>query len=514
MNPIEFKDAIDKCTDMIEVANVTNQLLDELATNFAISTISKKLTAYKKEFLGIEYDSKFLETIDTKNGIVTQHKVIKLLSLNSNQLDELSKSREKNQKVKAGFDDLGNVKNIEYPKISIAKILEIACQYCKSNDANKLAIGIMLATGLRGENICKSTILIDGFMITRDMDWYSNFQISFNSISKKRGSEKLNKYVIQTLIPADLVVSAYQKLSVSYDSKSILAGDDFTNSALRKSIARLINAELKNELKGIDDGHNLHICRGFYACVLNRILENLQINQMARKMIVQANLQHDNVAETEKYLSKFENSQFSDIPKNIEIETNINEIGEIGMVEPVIEPQIEPVIETQIEPEIKAEIEPVIEPEIEPENGLNLARIISKLKPELQLKFQEICFDNKGNLEESLIDLLNCALESKIPKIKSSDVISRMIDACHQYNLENENNPQKMIVPGYAFADKLYSRISSKQLARLTYLEILEKRDDVNEYLANHVENVKTHNSKYHRKDTNLIMDRIIELMK
>lgn len=495
LTPKEFKSEIEKCTDMIEVANVTNQLLDELNNTYAITTISKKLTAYKKEFDSIDFDEKFLENVDSKKGVITQHKVIRLLSLNSTQLDELTKSREKNQKIKAGFDDLGNVKNVDLPQISIAKILEIACQYCKSNDANKLAVGIMLSTGLRGENVCKSSILADNLMIYREMNWYSDFQISFNSISKKRGDERLNKYVIQTLIPADLVVSAYQKLISTNDSKNILPSDDFTNSALRKSIARLIDSELKSELEGIDDGHNLHICRGFYACVLNRILENKSINQMARKMIIQSNLQHDNVSETEKYLAKFENSQFADIPQNIEIETNINEIGEIGMIEIEDETKIETEIDTQ-------------------GAGLNLAKIISKLNPEMQQKFQEICYQNEGDIEKTLVDLLNSALEIKPKKLKSSNIVDNMIDAIHQFNLENENNPEKMIVPGYSFVDKLYQKFTNKQLARLTYLDILKNRNDANQYLQSHISDVKNHNSKYHRKDVNEIIDRIIELMK
>lgn len=140
--------------------------------------------------------------------------------------------------------------------------------------------------------------------------------------------------------------------------------------------------------------------------------------------------------------------------------------------------------------------------------------VIQKLSTESRLNLQEKIPDNSGQTIQTLIDLLNSVLESPKKQAKANTIVGQILNAIQEYNEENESDPTKMVVPGYAWCSKVYQKLLNKELSRSTYYDVYSEYEfETNKYLSRYIADLENWNSKYHRKDGIKIMNRIIELM-
>ena len=102
-SPENFYNLVIALDDKLKVHQACNALLDIFSEKYEVSTISKKLSAYRKPFYVKHSNNALNETVETKDRLKTQHIAGRLLSLSDEQRKELGKNREQREQSRAGF---------------------------------------------------------------------------------------------------------------------------------------------------------------------------------------------------------------------------------------------------------------------------------------------------------------------------------------------------------------------------------------------------------------------------
>jgi len=522
LSPIELAEKLTEFQSRNECIDFMNKFSNRLRISkkgdkpLQPSTVSKNMTAYRTEVLNYSSNGKYAqELLDDIQGNLQHFVIQNFLTLTSEELKTYNEKQDNRKLKKAGVNSDGNVVIKDLADISISGIIEKISDWYLSNKAEKLAVYIMFSTGLRGCNVCvTSSKDSDGNLIKRTMDYYDDNLISMNAIAKKRGEDKKKHHIIQTILPAENVLSAYESLMKLHIVRKLKSDKEFTNSGIRSNIRRLIDDEIP-ELKDSDDEYGcIHNLRGLYAGILFKLYRLDKLNQNAATMLTQKNLVHDSESQTQKYLNKFGYDRLINLPSDIKLEKNFDVVGEF-------EPTTDENLENDLDPvEVVLDpVESVVDPvenivESNSEHGLNFAKIISKLSPIEQSIIAEELYNNCGEIEDVLIASLQAFCKSKPKNHKASDTIVEIFNAVNEYNSQCSNPNQKVVV-GLAVTEKIYSQITNGKSLTRKYFRIKydENKEEIMKYLGDiSYDELNAHNGKYHKKDFPQIISKIVEI--
>jgi len=521
----EFFTRVSALNDKLAVSQAVNELLDQLKAEYSIKTISVNLSVFRKPFTTFIHPMAELnETINTKKGVHTQHCAVSMLNLNEEQQAELVEKRRETSHARDGFDKDGEIRELDLPKTDIAKIIEKSCECLLSDNPLIIASGIVNLTGLRAneQNMPRYNHKDLG-IIERQMVVLDEFVIGFKGVSKKHNEDDiLAFYARPTLAPAKLIVDAHNKY-LSFRAVQAISTDINTYQ-------KTFQQQFKNEYKKIfgktlstiemfdDDGEltrengTPHKGRAFYACALRAILKQKYFGSSAINTYVQLALVHDSIAETMKYLGRYDEALFIN-PVNINLPTNIKGLGKRMDINPTVE-----IVENKLD------------------KTFNLSQFIEGLSVENQLKIAEFLNDGMGETQAVLAlfeyATANRKFSTMIPETAVSestdnqpssrketvtDTIAQIVENIMHYNRQNaDGEVEKLAVPTYGLINKICEKIQNKSLASTTVKTYLTKQaDKLNEELeqmgiSGGINNT-SHNGQYHRKTMSELVDTILE---
>ncbi len=523
--PQEFFNTVSKLETPLEVSQACNELLDNLAEKYAVSTISRKLSAYKKHFYGyIHTNPKLNESVLVNGESKTQHIAGQLLALSDEQSKELKESREINAQSKAGIDGEGNIRDVQKPKIDIEVIIRKACDCLVDMDSKVVACGLMILTGLRANELLHlKRKLADSEVVERDIEKIGEYKIAIKGISKKQheGIKESKSYLVRySLAPADLIVKAYQKIKTDKDLLAIsIEYEDFRRSSYFRVFGDRFKSIFGTDLSTVeaysDDGKlvkndgSSHKARAFYACAIRAILKAKNTRNKAINKYVQLCLNHGSEGETIKYLGKYDESEFIN-PVDITLTKNIRGLG---MVNTLAAKKIE-----REKSKAKDKSQVTIS---SPKTSLNVDEFINGITPELQVKFTELMNETQ-DITLALIDFVNqnCSGKSNVSKIPPvKDTVADIVDAIMKYNSQCVIVTERL-KPVYSVINKIGIAANGKSIARTTVTEYLKSVwRDLSERLENMgivdgTPDVTDWNAKYHRKDMSSIIDKVVTIYK
>ena len=526
-SPKEFYDFVIALDDKLKVHQACNALLDIFAKKYAVSTISKKLSAYKNRFYKKHPDNALNETVETKEGLKTQHIAGRLLSLSDEQRKELGTDREQREQSRAGFTSDGDIREVEKPKTDITAVIKKSCECLHSPDPHTIGVGIINLTGLRAneQNQPKRSYPKWGEIIEREMVVLDKYVIGFKGISKKRDLEDTNNFYARvTLAPAQLIVDAQKKFLASPQVKSIPADYESYRKGFMDTFNnrfRELFGETLSTIEAYDDNGNLtkdngssHRGRAFYSCALRAILKAKKFKDKAANKYIQLSLAHDKEGITIKYLGRYDESDFIN-PIDIDIPTKIKELGKMSTA--VIErAKTDRVI-------VNATLEPTKEitgTKKASKDSFDIDSFINGLDADLQVKFGEL-MNSEGNLTSAVLSLVKTAQSSATQNTKRNkpsvtDEVKEIIAGIMDYNSQQTENTN-CVVPTYTLINKIAIATLEKEVARKTVNDTLEElNDDIATRLA-HKEitglDIGKWNGKHHRKDMNAVIDKIVTVL-
>ncbi len=522
--PQEFFNQIIALNDKLEVHQACNALLDALAGNYAVSTVSKKLTAYKELFYNHQHTNNELnETVKIKGGEKQQHIASSLLTLSDEQKQTLQANRSKADNARAGINDEGEFREIQKPATDIEKIVRKSLECLQSSEYSTIACGIINLTGLRASEQNRTKQLFDTQLFEHEMIVVGEYLLGFKGLSKKRNIDDVKAYFIRpTLVPANLIVNAQKKYLADPKVKALAPDyETYRKSGLRKAIERKYQELFGNDLSTIeaydDSGKlinangSLHKGRAFYACALRAILKAKGTRDKAIQNYIQLSLAHDSITETVKYLGRYDETDFCN-PIDVNIAVNIKELGKMSVA--VIEEIKTP--ETTEEKPVKTIKDTAKK---SPKTTFNTDKFIDGLSEDLQVKFGEL-LNSEGSLTDAVLALVkfsrNKSETVKSAKVSVSDEIKTLVTAILDYNSQQTENT-KCVVPTYALINKIAAKFLNKSLAKVTVDSVLnDLNDDITSRLATKEItglNLGNWNGKYHRKDLDTVIDSIVTIL-
>ena len=516
--PEEFFNQVVALNDRLAVHQACNELLDAFAATQAISSISARLTAYKKLFYEYQHENSDLnETVETTKGTKTQHIAGTLLSLSNEQTTALKSKRESNDNARAGFDSDGELREVEKPPINIIAIVKKSCELLTSTNAYTIACGIINLTGLRAnEQNMPAREYPDWGLIERDMVVLDEFVIGFKGISKKHDLDDANAYHARvTLAPAKMIVEAQQRFLSTKAAQAIPTDYEKYRKGFQDTFSRRFNELFGRELSTIeayDDDGNLtaangspHKARAFYACALRALLKAKNFGDSASNKYIQLCLAHESVGITIKYLGRYDEKEFIN-PVDLNIPTGISKLGKQK--------------QTAIKPTASVETTEKVSHISKPSKAtFDIDAFINGLEGNLQVKFQEL-LASESSLTNAVLALTKIASANKKEvvqtKISVSDEVHRIITAIMDYNGEQTLNTN-CVVPSYALINKISEKFFNKSIYKktidnvLTYLE-----GDINTRLMHkniEISEKDKWNAKYHRRTLNTVINNIITML-
>jgi uncharacterized protein YehS (DUF1456 family) len=514
-SPEAFFNDVVALEDWLEVNQKANELLELLASKYATSTVIRKLSDYRKKFIGYQHPvDKLNEVVKTDKGDVKQHRVVNVLTLDDSQSEELAVIKQAKKDAADGFKSDGSINEKTLTPIDVNEIIDIACKLIKSNNPEDIVIGLSLVTGRRCFELSVKNAVYEDGIVERDFQLVDDFRIGFKGVAKK-SIEEMNQYrVIQSLIPSEIVFNAYQRLINFSDIKNINNSNDreFTNSAFRRSLSRKFKPLFGDKFETIESNEgSLHKCRAFYACAIKAILKAKNIKDSVIHTLIQKSTAHKNDTEVLTYLKKYESSQFINLI-DIPLTTNIKELGVIDM-------PVKKAVPTVDKPEVKEPTAKMLDktPVNSDKETLTMDLFISQLPGNVQVKIGELT--SQGESLESILTMALISLcESKQPRESVTSIIDKLFHVIKIYNDKQTVNTKK-VYPTYGLLNKIYKKLTGKQLTNdATYKPYFESvESDVDEYLSTGensipIKELKTWNNKHHRKDTDSIIEVIIAL--
>jgi hypothetical protein len=514
----DFFNRVSILTDKIEVSKACNELLEYLAENYKITTISTNLTEYKKPFKSFIHSlSELNENITVKNGSHTQHCAVSMLTLSDVQVSQLSVNNRESARSRDGFDINGEIREIEIPTTDIASIIKISCDCLTSDNPHIIAAGIVNLTGLRAneQNMPRYDHKNLG-VVERKMVVLDEFVIGFQGLSKKRSDDDcLAFYARPTLAPAQLIVDAHNKY-LSFNAVQAISTDinkyQKTFQQQFKIEFKKIFGKLFSTVENFDDDGQLikengtpHKGRAFYACALRSILKGKYFGSSAINTYVQLSLAHDNIAETMKYLGRYDESLYIN-PVNINIPTNITNLGKMT---------IAPIISETVNTIAKGFSLEVFIEGLSEGNQFKMAEILSVEKDvnKAVLKLIESLENNTG--KSDVID--ETVKKSGLKVATVTDNIAEIVETIMHYNRQIEGDEIKdLAVPSYRLINTINVQLYGKQLAPTTVKTFLESHKtplDSELKTMGVIEGLSdsSHNGKYHRKTMAILVATILE---
>ena len=509
ITPQKFFEYIWSLENNLDVTIACNHLLDALSKmkikvkeivkiGYEPSTKSKVLTKYRNLLKKPHHNTVLNEVVATDNGNVTQHIAVNLLALSKEEKTQLEATRNKSNN---NFNEDGNVKEVEnLPDINVSEIIDTACKLLHSQNFIDVVIGLLIVTGRRGFEIATKSVNYGDISITKEMIELDDFVVGFKGIAKKRnGCENFYKFV--TLIPAKIVVESFERLSKFDDYKVLVnqTNELYQNGSVRKAISRKFSDLFSDKLSSFnaydtdgkltnEDG-STHKSRAFYACVLQEIYSKSVNRKTVVTQLVQFNLLHDKIDETDKYLSKYDGYNFINIPDNITLTTNINHLGittneEIAMV--------------------KSELSKTV---VNDKIMIDFEELVSKLNSDLQVKIADNLKDTNNPLE-SLLMVLNSG-DSDFTKTSVTKNIKTILTTITAYN-SDKTDVDEMVYPTYNLINKVNQKMTGKQLANKTYNDVFDGyQQSFLEFFANKgidEDKAEKWNNLKHRKDNDIIV--------
>jgi hypothetical protein len=513
----EFFNRVSLLTDKLAVSTACNELLEQLSTEYTIKTISTNLSEYRKPFKSFTHENPDLnETINTKNGVHTQHCAVSMLNLNDEQQAELIEKRKETSHARDGFDKDGEIRELDLPKTDIAKIIEKSCECLTSDNPLIIAAGIINLTGLRAneQNMPRYNHKDLG-IIERQMIVVDEFVIGFKGVSKKHNEDDiLSFYARPTLAPAQMIVDAHNKY-LSFRAVQAISPDINTYQ-------KTFQQQLKNEYKKIfgkvlstiemfdDDGEltrengTPHKGRAFYACALRATLKQKYFGSSAINAYIQLALVHDNIGETMKYLGRYDESLFIN-PISINVPTNIKVLGKME-----INPTVA-IADNKLEKTFN--LEQFIE-NLNVDNQLKIADFLNNGMGETQAVLALVEYLSTGNKISKSVD--NTVKEPTEKKESNTDLVKQIVEGVMHYNRQNASEDIKnVVVPTCGVINKISEVLHNKQFPPKTMRDYLDSAAEVNKELESmgidNGLNNSSHNGKYHRKTMNELVDTILE---
>jgi hypothetical protein len=335
-------------------------------------------------------------------------------------------------------------------------------------------------------------------------------------VSKKHNEDDvLAFYARPTLAPAKLIVDAHSKFLTFRAVQSISTDINTYQQTFQqqfKNQYKKIFGKLLSTIEMFDDNGELmtgkengtpHKGRAFYACALRAVLKSKYFGSAAINTYIQKSLVHDSIAETMKYLGRYDDSLFIN-PVKINVPTNINQLGKMN---------INPVVET-----VNANLE----------KTFNLEQFIENLNVDNQLKIAEFLNDGMGETQAvlALVEYLSTgnkttttvdktAKEQTEKKESNTDLIKQIVEGVMHYNRQNGDDIKNLVVPTCGVINKISEVLHNKQFPPKTMRDYLDSAVDVNNELEtmgiDNGLNNSSHNGKYHRKTMNELVDTIVE---
>ncbi|MEO1558100.1 MAG: protelomerase family protein [Cyanobacteria bacterium J06632_19] len=535
----KFFEYVTGLDDKLKVEQACNALLDIFAEKYTPSTISRKLSEYRKPFYAFKHSNKVLnETVDTKDGLKIQHIAGRKLSLTDDQHKELGTEREQGEQSRAGFTTDGDIRKVEKPKIDITAVIKKSCECLHSSDPYTIGVGIVNLTGLRAneQNQPKRSYPKWGKIVEREMVVIDEYVIGFKGLSKKRSLEDANTfYARATLAPAQLIVDAQKRFLASPKVKSIPADYE----SYRKGFMDTFNnrfhelfGETLSTVEAYDDDSNLtkdngssHRGRAFYSCALRAILKAEMYKDMdsAASKYIQLSVAHETVAVTIRYLGRYNESDFIN-PIDIGIPDNIKELGKMDTA--VIEraKTTDRLIVNATLDETKKSIEGAkedVENKKPTKDSFDIDAFISGLDADLQVKFAEL-MNSETDLTSAVLSLINitqstaAAQSTKRNKPSVTDEVREIIAGIMDYNSQQTENTN-CVVPTYTLVNKLAIKTLEKEVHRKAVNDVLEELNDDIATRLSHKEitglDIGKWNGKHHRKDMKSVIDKIVNVL-
>lgn len=526
--PNEFFNQVIGLDSKLAVHQACNELLDLLSANYATSTISKKLTEYKKPFYAFKHEkSELNETIETKKGTNTQHIAARLLTLSGEQKQTLEFTRGESENARAGYNSDGDIKEINYPPIDIKIVIEKSLECLTSIDPHTIGAGILNLTGLRAneQNMPAREYPSWNMILERDMVVIDEFLIGFKGLSKAKSedSAKLyaeNYYCRATLAPAKIIVeaqkrfrtcAAVQAISKNYEEYRKGFMDTFSNR-----YSDLFGNTLST-LEAYDDNGNLvkangtpHKGRAFYACAIRAILKEIKgFKDSPSSLYIKNCLAHESQGITIKYLGRYDEKDFVN-PIDINIPTNVKSLGLLSKTK-----------FNKIQKSLVNKTETKPKPKTNPKNTFDIDAFITGLPNDLQVKFAEL-MSNESSLTNAILGLISISSKEgkntshQINKVTVSDEIKIIIAAIIDYNSQQTINTN-CVVPTYALINKISERYLNKSIAKSTVDTVLKSLNNDITTRLNQKEitglDIGTWNGKHHRKTLNTVIDSIVTIL-
>ncbi|NMG11928.1 hypothetical protein DP117_35790 [Brasilonema sp. UFV-L1] len=521
--PEQFFNQVIALNEVLAVHQACNALLDRLDEKYSVATISKKLTAYKKLFYKyLHVNSELNETVETKNGTNTQHIAARLLTLSDEQKEVLGVDRNQRDNARAGFDESGDLRDVEKPPIDITSVVKKSLECLQSIDPHTIGVGIINLTGLRAnEQNMPAREYPDWGLIERDMIVVDEFVIGFKGISKKSSSDDANAYHARaTLAPAQMIVDAQKRFKSSKAVQSIPTNYESYRSGFLGTFAKRFEELFGKELSTIeaydDDGHltdangTPHKARAFYACALRAILKAKNFKDSAASKYIQLCLAHESQGITIKYLGRYDESEFIN-PIEINIPTNIKELGKMKTV--TKESTTTPTASTVSTASTKAKKAS--------KDSFDIDAFIDGLDGDLQVKFQEGL--NSGlSLTNAVLAVINAAKQKASLEVRTTkrtpvtDEVAEIVEAIMTYNIRQELNTN-CVVPTYTLINKISERLLNKTIAKVTVDNwINANADRLDKQLVNFEIPGGLYNSgwngKHHRKTMDVVIESVITI--
>ncbi|NJM22784.1 MAG: hypothetical protein HC907_30800 [Richelia sp. SM1_7_0] len=481
--PTEFFNQVTALDDKLAVHQACNTLLDDLTKHYTVATISKKLTAYKKPFYTYQHaNAEINETIETKNGTNTQHIAARLLTLSDEQKQNLVIDRDQRDNARAGFNEDGDIREVETPGIDISAVVKKSLECLGSIDPHTIGAGIINLTGLRAneQNMPVREYSNWELIIERDMVVVDEFVIGFKGISKKSNPDDAQAYHTRaTLAPAQMIVDAQKRFKSSKQVLAIPTSYDKYLKGFRETFAKRYKelfGDTLSTIEAYDDNGNLiegngtpHKGRAFYACALRAILKaGKEFGDSASSKYIQLCLAHENTGITIKYLGRYDEKDFIN-PIDADIPANIKGLGK--MTTAVIE-EIKTPAHTAEKVPTKTTTEKTAKAKKAPKNTFDIDAFISGLDADLQVKFGEL-MNNESSLTNAVLALINATKQKSsnglinAKKVTVSDEVAAIVKAIMVYNGE-QTTVTNRVVPTYSLINKISERCLNKTIAKVT----------------------------------------------
>ena len=525
---LDFRNRVWELDNVTAVEQACIELLNKLSTQ--ISPRTKKvleenvkttyLTAYKSHFKGKAHPVPELNEIvvlPTTGEKVSQHIAYKLLKLSDEEVKKRQEKIDKKQYERDGINSqTGEPRDVELRSIDVEKVIKMSCEFLQSKDCYKIGIGIANLTGLRSNeiNMPRNEHPTLG-IVEHEMVVLGEFLIAFKGISKKKQEDDcLDYYARPTLAPAKLIVDAWKDLMSKKEVQDISIKRDVYSQTYHQQFGRVYRkffADIFTSIDGYNDNGEIikengspHKSRAFYVCVLRSILAMRNIRNFTPVVTQYAknSLAQQSDGEVGKYLGRFDDSLYINVPANIVIPKSVMDIGRMEEPPNIMEIKADEIVETNLNITNFIEF-------LEPDEQKEIVKLLESGTGELDAvkKMLKIIRNNSKNTVKTVSNVSSQkdsqATVTDGEKTSVTQKVAGIVEIIMHYNRQIQSTDgdfKKIVVPTYNLINKISTIEYNKAVAFKTVKTYLDSRIDLVKELQNMgIVNIANHNN-YHRK--------------